>query len=148
MAVEILGHRVHPMLVGLPIGLLVGSVIFDLIYLATDSSRWADMAFGAAGVGVIAGLIAAPFGSLDWLSIAPHTKAKKIGLFHGLSAVVSIALFAVSWGLRYENPTDPSMLAIALSLTGALVLGIAGWLGGELVFRHGIGVKAHTQPPA
>ncbi|QDU90044.1 hypothetical protein Pla175_34430 [Pirellulimonas nuda] len=140
MGVEILGHRVHPMLVGLPIGLLVGSVVFDVALMATDEPRWADVSFWTLGLGIVSGLIAAPFGTIDRLGIPSGAPAKHIGLWHGVAAVLSVALFAASWTLRYQSPPTPTTLALGLSAAAVVLLAIAGWLGGELVFRHGVGV--------
>ena len=148
MSIKVLGHHVHPMLVGFPLGLLGGSAIFDLIYVATKTGRWADVSFSMIGVGVISGLIAAPFGSLDWWGIPGGTRAKRIGLYHGMAAVASVLLFAVSWWLRYQSPTTPSLTSIALSLLGVCVLALAGWLGGELVQRLSIGVDEGAHPDA
>ena len=148
MSIKLLGHRVHPMLIGFPIGLLGAAVGFDLVFLATKAERWAEISFYLLGVGIISGLCAAPFGSLDWLGIPSHTRAKRIGVAHGLTAVISIALFAASWWLRYKGPTVPDMNAIALSILGLCLLAVAGWLGGELVERLGIGVDRGAHPNA
>jgi len=140
MSIKLFGHRVHPMLVGFPIGMLGGSVVFDIVHLVTGEGRWADISFWIMGAGVIAGLIAAPFGTIDWLGIPFTTRAKRVGLLHGVAAFLSVGLFAVSWFFRYESPQTPDATAIVLSLVGLILLSIAGWLGGELVFRLGIGV--------
>ncbi len=149
MSVKLLGHRVHPMLVGFPIGLLGGSVAFDIAYLATESGRWADVSFWMLTAGIITGLVAAPFGSIDWLSIPKGTRAKRIGLWHGATAVSSVVLFAVSWWLRHEV-TLPDAFAIVISFVAIAVLLVAGWLGGELVERLGVGVDsgAHLNSPS
>lgn len=140
MSIKLFGHPVHPMLVGFPIGMLGGSVVFDVVYLITGEGRWADISFWMMGAGVIAGLMAAPFGTIDWLEIPVATRAKRVGLLHGVAAVVSVALFAASWFFRFETPEIPGQTAIGLSIAGLILLSIAGWLGGELVFRFGIGV--------
>src|SRR3954454_5527119 len=97
---KLLGHPVHPMLIVFPLGLLATAVIFDIIALATGSGVWSDMAFYLIAAGVIGGLLAAVFGLIDWLAIAPGTRAKAIGLWHGVGNVVVVVLFVVSWLLR------------------------------------------------
>lgn len=150
MTVKLLGHRIHPTLVCFPIGLLGGSVAFDVAYLCSGNERWSDISFWTLVAGVVSGLIAAPFGSMDWLSIPMGTRAKRIGLYHGATAIFAVAMFAGSGWLRHENPTDPDTNAIILSFVGVVVLLIAGWLGGELVERLGIGVDAgaHANSPS
>ena len=150
MSIKVLGHRVHPMLIGFPIGLLGGSVAFDVAYLVTDAARWADVAFCLIAAGIVSGLVAAPFGSLDWLGVPGGTCAKRVGLWHGGAAFTSVALFALSWWMRHETPTSPETSAIGVSFVGAAILMVAGWLGGDLVERMGIGVDngAHPNSPS
>ena len=50
--------------------------------------------------GVIGGLAAAPLGWIDWFAIPGGTRAKSIGLWHGVGNVVVLVLFVVSWFLR------------------------------------------------
>ena len=149
MAVKLLGHRLHPILITFPIGLLGGSLVFDIAYLATDSTRWSGISFWLLIAGVVSGLIAAPFGTLDWLSIANGTRAKRIGLFHGATAIVSLAIFSFSAWLRHGSPTSPDTSAFAWSFVAGALLLLAGWLGGELVERLGVGVDpgAHADSP-
>ncbi len=149
MAVKVLGHRLHAILIAFPVGLLGGSLAFDIACLLTDYSRWADISYWLLISGVAGGLVAAPFGSMDWFSIADGTRAKRIGFIHGATAIVSIALFAFSVWLRNETPTHPGTSAIICSFTAGVALMVAGWLGGELVQRMGIGVDAgaHADSP-
>jgi uncharacterized membrane protein len=142
------GHPVHPILVPFPLGLLTTSVIFDIIHLLTGGARWAEISFWMIAVGVVAGLLAAVFGLIDWLAIPPGTRAKAIGLWHGLSNVVMVALFAASWLVRSSAPGDPGILPIVLSFLGVGLASLGGFLGGELVFRMGIGVAQGANPNA
>jgi uncharacterized membrane protein len=139
---SMMGHPVHPILVPFPIGLLTTSVVFDVVHLLTGGSRWAEISFWMIAVGVIGGLLAAVFGLIDWLAIPSGTRAKAIGLGHGLSNVLMVALFAVNWLLRSGDPGDPGVLPIVLSFLGVGLVSLGGYLGGELVFRMGIGVAA------
>src|SRR5215203_3821840 len=108
---SMMGHPIHPILVPFPIGLLTTSVIFDVVHLIAGGARWAEISFWMVAVGVIGGLLAAVFGLIDWLGIPSGTRAKAIGLGHGLSNVLMVALFAVSWLLRSGDPGDPGGLA-------------------------------------
>lgn len=146
---KFLGHPIHQMLIVFPLGLLATSVIFDIVHLATGEGRWADIAYWMIAAGVIGGLVAAVFGTIDWVAIPSDTRAKAIGLWHGGGNVVVVALFAVSWLLRRPDPTDPGILAFVVSLAGFAIAGVTGWLGGELVDRLGVGVDdgAHLDAP-
>ena len=138
---RLLGHPIHPMLIVFPLGLLTVAAIFDIIYLSTHNAQWADVSYWMIASGIIGGLIAAVFGVADWLGIPEGTRAKYIGLIHGLSNVVVVVLFIVSWFMRRPNPTAPDMLAIILGWIGILIALFAGWLGGELVYRLNVGVE-------
>ena len=94
--------------------------------------------------GVIGGLAAAVFGLADWLAITSGTRAKRVGSIHGLGNLAVVLLFAASWWLRLPQPTEPTKLALTLSFLGGVLSLYTGWLGGELVFRHGLGVEQQT----
>jgi uncharacterized membrane protein len=138
---RVMGHPIHPILIPFPIGLLTTSVIFDVVHLLTGGTMWAEISFWMIAVGVIGGLLAAVFGLIDWLGIPSGTRAKAIGLGHGLSNVLMVALFAVSWLLRSGAPGNPGVLPIVLSFVGVGLVSLGGFLGGELVFRMGVGVE-------
>ena len=147
---KIAGHPVHQMLIVFPLGLLVTAIAFDIAYLVSDNSRWAVMAYDLIAVGVIGGLVAAPFGLIDWLGIPSGTRAKRVGLMHGVGNVIVLALFVVSWVLRRGTVPMPPTEAIVAGLAGGALAVITGWLGGELVDRLGVGVDdgAHLDSPS
>jgi uncharacterized membrane protein len=137
---KLFGHPIHQMLIVLPLGLLGGSIIFDIVHLSTGAGRWADMAFWMIFVGVISGLVAAFFGLIDWFAIPNGTRAKRIGLLHAVGNVVVLLLFVVSWLMRREVPESPSGAAVVISAIGVALSLVTGWLGGELVDRLSVGV--------
>jgi uncharacterized membrane protein len=142
MAVKLLGHPIHQMLIVFPLGLLGASVVFDVLAIVTRSAGLADASYYMIAAGVISGLIAAPFGLIDWLGIPRATRAKTVGAIHGLGNVAVVLLFAASWLLRGVDPLAPSGMALGLSIAGFLLALVTGWLGGELVDRLGVGVDA------
>jgi uncharacterized membrane protein len=151
-----LGHPIHQMLVPIPFGLLATAAIFDLIYLIWGSATMIVVSYWMIVAGMIGGLVAAPFGLIDYLAIPSGTRAKSVGFIHGVGNVVVLLLFAGSWWLRYgaANPGSgdihlPSTVALVLSFAGFALAGVTGWLGGELVDRLGVGVDdgAHLDAP-
>jgi uncharacterized membrane protein len=137
---KLFGHPIHQMLIVFPLGLLATSVIFDVIGVIGNEPRWFDRSFYMIGAGVIAGLIAAVFGVIDYLAIPRNTRAKKVGFLHGIGNVFVPALFGGSWWVRSIAPEELSTLALLLSIAGAGLAAVTGWLGGELVGRLGVGV--------
>jgi uncharacterized membrane protein len=144
------GHPIHPMLVVIPLGLFIMSVIADFVYLSTGQPVFAFVSYWDIAVGVLGGLLAAVFGFLDWIAIPRNTRAKVIGAYHGLGNVVVVLLFAISWWMRYNADGHlPSTAATVLIVAGLVLGAVTGWLGGELVDRLGVGVDegAHLDAP-
>lgn len=147
---KLFGHPIHPMLIAFPLGLLATSLLLDIIYLVTDSGKWAQAAFYDMGLGILGGLLAALFGLIDYLAIPTGTRAKSVGARHGVGNLVVILLFAVNWVLRRGNPQQPGTLPIVLSFIAVALALITAWLGGELVDRLRVGVDdgAHLDAPS
>jgi uncharacterized membrane protein len=139
-----LGHPIHQMLIPFPFGLLATAVIFDIVYLIWHNTTMVTVSYWMIIAGIIGAILAAPFGLIDWLAIPQGTRAKSVGLLHGLGNVVVLLLFVGSWYLRYSSPDIPpyvpSTLALVLSFLGFILAGGTGWLGGELVDRLSVGV--------
>lgn len=138
---RLLGHPVHQMLVVFPLGLLGASVAFDLLAMAMSSAELASVAYHLIAGGLIGGLIAAPFGLIDWMAIPRGTRARRVGLMHAGGNVVVLLLFLGSWVLREPAPVSPPWEAYALAWIGVAVSLVTAWLGGELVDRLGVGVS-------
>ncbi len=141
------GHPLHPLLVTLPVGLLVSSLIFDIVFFAAGGAGWAFLAIWAIVFGLGFALIAAIAGIIDYLSLSLDRRAWTIATYHLVLNLTLIALFVASLGWRLAandgidmtnqfTPVGPFIL----SIIGIGVLLASGWLGGELVFRHRIGV--------
>lgn len=142
--VRLFGHPLHQMLIVFPLGLLATSVVFDLMHLLGGSSTAPGIALALIAAGLVGGLLAAPWGFIDWLAIPRGTRAKAIGAMHGGGNVVVLLLFAVSWWLRDGGVEPPSTAAWLLSFCGAGLALVTAWLGGELVDRLGVGVSANA----
>lgn len=144
------GHSLHQQLVPLPIGLLVGSVAFDVAYIVQGDPRWGLIAFWLIVAGLVTVLLAAPFGTIDWLAVPKGTRAKRIGALHGIGNLVVGALFLVSALGRRDTPETPALLWQLVSFAGIALAGLTAWLGGELVSRLGVGVTpgAHLDAPS
>jgi uncharacterized membrane protein len=148
--VKLFGHPVHPMLIVFPLGLLATAVVFDILYLIFGNRLLVTASYYMIAAGVLGGLLAAIFGFIDWLALPSGSRAKNIGLWHGLGNVVITLLFAVSWLLRSNNVDFiPDTLALLLSFAGTGLALITAWIGGELVYRLGVGVDAgaHVNAP-
>ena len=118
---RILGHGAHPILIVFPLGLLSTAVIFDLIYLIAGNPQWTVVSYWLIAAGAIGGLVAAVPGLIDWVAIPSETRAKSVGLIHGVGNVVVVGLFGASWFLRrgsvggaFDLITSPPTIALVL----------------------------------
>jgi len=137
------GHPSHPILVTLPIGLWIFSIVSDLIYkFGYSGPVWSDVAFYTIAGGIVGALIAALPGFVDLLSI-DNPKSKSIGIWHMIINLLAVVLYCVNFYLRMHRPAGDN-LPIMLSVIGVLFIIVSGWLGGELVYVRGVAVK---QPP-
>jgi uncharacterized membrane protein len=133
---SIAGHPIHPMLVPLPIGLFIFSFVCDLIFMGSGNAVWSTVALYTMGGGIVGALLAAVFGLIDLLSL-DASKAKTIGIWHMVINLTVVAVFVVSFLLRMGGAQE-SRLPVLLSLIAVALLAVSGWLGGEMVFVHGV----------
>jgi uncharacterized membrane protein len=139
---KLLGHAVHPMLVVFPLGLLSTVPLFDILHLATNHSVFGSVAFWVLSMGVLGGIVAAIVGFIDWLAIPPQTNAYRVGLYHMFVNITAMGLYVLSWWARlYAHLPDRHWAPFVLALFALLLMLVGGWLGGELVQQHGIGVR-------
>jgi uncharacterized membrane protein len=134
---SIAGHPIHPMLVTIPIGLWIFSLVCDLVHLSgAASGNWKIVALYTLASGTAGALIAAIPGFIDMLSL--QAPIRRIALFHmGINLTV-VALYAVNFWLRLEGAQNSA--GVWLSVAGIGLLVVSGWLGGKMVFEHGVGV--------
>jgi uncharacterized membrane protein len=137
---SIAGHPVHVMLVNIPIGLWVFSLICDFAYVGTDDARWAITAYFTLGGGVIGALAAAVPGLIDLLGLR-DARAVRVGMYHLVLNLGIVAAQAVNFWLRMEDGGDVAVLPRAISIVAVATLAISGWLGWHLVHVFGV-----TQP--
>ena len=142
------GHPIHPMIIPFPIALWVFSLVADVIYLWRGNPVWKDwIAFYALLGGIIGAVAAAVPGLIDWLAITDKTVVK-IANWHARLNVIALLIFAASFYLRTTSGaslvSDNYTIPVALSLLGVVLISISGWLGGEMVFKHGVAVSSDS----
>ncbi|HEY2775924.1 MAG TPA: DUF2231 domain-containing protein [Candidatus Binatia bacterium] len=113
--------------------------------MITRAAAIETTAYWIIAAGIVGGLLAAPFGLIDWIAIPKNTRAKGIGLMHGLGNVVVLVFFAVSAWQRHLMatamvPYEANKIALVCSFAGIALAVVTVWLGGELVDRLGVGV--------
>ena len=130
----------HPMLVDFPIAFLSAALITDLLYWRTGAAQWADFSFWLILAGWLGGLLAVTTGLIDFLSVQ-RVRALSTGWLHFLAS--DLAIFISTFNLIARLADHQSAVLFTGLVYSAAVFAlliIAGRFGGQLVFRHGIGV--------
>jgi len=136
---NIAGHPIHPMLVTIPIGLWLFSLVADLVGMrAADAQTWSTVALYSMVGGVIGALAAAVPGLIDLLSLKDRP-IQKTALIHMSINLTLVVLYAINAWTRFNHSVTGGV-ALALSVLGVAMLAVSGWLGGKMVFVAGVGV--------
>ena len=138
------GHPVHPILVTVPIGAWVGSLVFDVAaHLSADPAAAAQGSLWLIGLGVAGALAAAAAGFLDLLAIPPGTRAFRTSLAHMALVLAVTFAYVAAFGWRMgDDAVSPAQTA--LSVVALAGLTAAGSLGGKLAYRYGVRVADET----
>ena len=135
------GHPFHPILVTLPIGAWIASVVFQIAALASDrEATFAEGAFWLIIIGVIGAAFAAVFGLLDLMTIPSGTPARRTALTHmtiNAAVLVLFVVVALSWPDGRDEVTGTQ---VALTVVGLLALSVSGWRGGKHSYHYGVRV--------
>jgi uncharacterized membrane protein len=134
---KIATHPIHPMLVPFPIVCFILTFVCDILYtqghteLAT-TSNWLLV------IGLAFAALAAVTGLTDFLGEKRIQGADAIK--HMLANVTAVVLELVNVILRWKNPDFIGSTGVYISAVVVLILLYSGWKGGDLVYRHGMGV--------
>jgi uncharacterized membrane protein len=151
ISARIAGHPLHPMLVSFPIALFAVALLCDIARVVTGTSTpyW-TLAYYSIGGGLAGALLAALPGFVDYLSLA-RSEVRRLGLWHMMANSGVVILFLVNFYLRRPSGAAAGgggkAVLLVLSAVGVALLGISGWLGGELVYVHRVGVGVDEGTP-
>jgi len=135
------GHPIHPMLVSFPIATLVGAFVSDLLFLYFGSPGFANASKWLLGFGILTGLLAATFGFIDFMG---NDRIRRLGdaLQHMIANVSAMVVAIINLAIRLGDDTaNVESLGVFLSGATVLILMFSGWKGGDLVYRHRVGVQ-------
>lgn len=128
------------MLVTIPIGLWVFALVSDLLHrFGARGDAWSTVALYCTGGGVVGAVFAAVPGLIDLVSLT-DPKVKRLAVRHMIVNLAAMATFALSFVLRL-GPEATGILPLGLSVLGVALIGVSGWLGGEMVYVHGVGIE-------
>ncbi|MGB3603881.1 MAG: DUF2231 domain-containing protein [Gordonia sp. (in: high G+C Gram-positive bacteria)] len=137
------GHPYHPILVTIPIGTWVTSIVFDIASHIVDDPAFLNRgALWLIGIGLLGALAAATIGFLDLLAIPTDTPAFRTAIWH-MSLMLTVTVgFGISFWWRLVGSLDNAVAygPLTLSIICAAVLTIGGALGGKLAYLYGVRV--------
>ena len=137
-------HPIHPMLVPVPIGAFVLSLIGDLLHTARpEDPYWYVFSYSCMGLGILFGIFAAIAGAVDYLTVRMSAAGFRTATRHAIVNLAMMAAYCVSFALRRNDAAlapERWPAALAVSLAGFGLLCISGWLGGKLAYEHRVGV--------
>ena len=135
------GHPIHPALIPFPFAFLYGAFLFDLAGRVAGRPGWWTTGAYLGLVGIVAALIAAVPGFIDYFTtVPPKSSGKQRATRHMLVNLAAVVLFAAAWAVRGESAALPDLTVLALEGIGVALLTAGGWMGGVLVNRNQIGV--------
>jgi uncharacterized membrane protein len=145
------GHPLHPPLTDATVGIYTAASAFGLLSALGVSDRNTATAWWLA---LIAGLVVtgptALTGLVDWLGItwgSPLWRTATLHLFSMLTATLFFLLAAIfGHGGYVDGEVTSGSLILTLAGFGFLTLG--GWLGGTVVFVHGMRVLNLVEEPS
>lgn len=134
------GHPIHPMIIPYPVVFLTGAVVTDLAARRTEDPFWSRASRWLLGAGMVSGLAAGAVGAIDYYTIR-RAREKNVGKLHAYGNPVAIGLAGLSLLARRGKGDDaPGGAALGLSAATAALVGLTGWAGAELSYRHMVGV--------
>ncbi|MFF4252747.1 DUF2231 domain-containing protein [Streptomyces sp. NPDC001663] len=143
------GHPFHPILVTVPIGAWVSSLVFDIASKVVD--RPGFLTHGSAwliAIGGIGALVAACVGFLDLFAIPTGTPAFRTALVHMALNLIVTAAYAAGFAWRqgggYAGGQSVGNGQLTLSAAALAALAVSGYLGGRLAYRYGVRVAAES----
>jgi uncharacterized membrane protein/nitrite reductase/ring-hydroxylating ferredoxin subunit len=133
-------HPIHPMLIGFPLSFFTGAFVFDLLFLVTKNVSLQITGYYLVIAGIVGAVLAAVPGFIDYLNtVPPKSSAKERAAKHGLINTSNLVLFIVIFFLKKDTTLSPIWIVL-MEAVGVVLLVIAGWMGGTLVYRNQIGV--------
>jgi uncharacterized membrane protein len=144
------GHPIHPPLTDATIGAYTASTV--MAFASVIGVAHVGAAHGwwlALVVGLLATVLAATTGLLDWLTIAWRSPLWWTATWHMCSMLTATVFFLIAALVGHSGYTHGAVDAgpFVLTLVGFGFLTLGGWLGGAVVFVHGMRVLSLVEEP-
>lgn len=141
-----MGHPVHVMLVHFPTALFTFSFVCDLWGVFAQNPELHKVSLIGMAPGVALGALAATFGAIDYIKLVEDKDLFRKASWHAGIQLCVLMAFGMTAGMRiqdYPNVSEPGMGQLLIMGLAVAAMLVGNYLGGDLVFRHGIGVRQH-----
>jgi uncharacterized membrane protein len=145
------GHPLHPPLTDATIGIYtLGAAAGVLSVLGVSERNMASAWWLALVIGLVVTGPTALTGLIDWLGITWGTPLWRTATVHMLSMLTATVFFLLAGIFGHGGYVDGEVTAgsLVLTLVGFGFLTLGGWLGGTVVFVHGMRVLNLVEEPA
>jgi uncharacterized membrane protein len=146
------GHPLHPPLTDAKIGAYTAATVLGVLaYVGVSKENLTKAWWLALLVGLGSTALTALTGLADWLGITWRTPLWWTATWHMLSMLTATAFFALAAAFGHDRYVAGRMggLTFLATLIGFVALTVGGWLGGSVVFVHGMRVlNLVEEPPA
>jgi uncharacterized membrane protein len=136
--------RLHAALNDLPIALLLGTALFDILALATKRESFRLVSFWTLVIGAVGGVAAVVSGLQAEEYISHGDAVHRVMETHETLGLVTLGIFGLLalWRIVRERRmgSGERTAAVVVTLAGAGVLFATGLYGGRLVFDHAAGI--------
>ncbi|MDQ2983905.1 MAG: DUF2231 domain-containing protein [Actinomycetota bacterium] len=145
------GHPLHPPLTGATIGAYTAGTVAGFASIIGVAEKPAAHAWWLA---LIVGLIAtgptAITGLADWLTISRGTPLWRTATSHLIAMVSATGFFLIAALIGHDGYTHGVVAsgAYVLTLIGFGLMTVGGWIGGSIVYVHGMRVLKLVDEPA
>lgn len=138
-------HPLHPLMVHIPVGMWIASFVSDIVFMVGGDSNLAVTAYYTMLIGLVGAIFAAITGLAEFVAIPKDSQPRALARTHLMLNVVVTVLYFINFlsrnGLEAGAPSLVTQGQFILSIFSIAVLGISGYIGGLMVYNHGIGYK-------
>jgi uncharacterized membrane protein len=144
-------HPLHPALVTVPIGAWFAAFVGDFVYAATAAPFWYEFSYYTMLIGWVGALLAACFGLMDYFGVKMSEAGYRLARIHMWMNLTITAVYTLNLWLRMDSKATTGSAwttAMALQILSFAALGISGWIGGTMSYKHKVGIVENADPEA
>lgn len=141
---------IHPMLAHFPLAAWIFMAACDLTWMITGTPFFSHVATFLCLAGLAMGGLAAVSGVMDLRRVKTEKPLERIAVRHASLMALAWMIAAITMVLRIDDlyltriPEPVLVIILDFAIAGLVIAG--AFLGGDLVYRHGVGVRRDQAP--